>query len=70
MTMAAKSALAMGLAISLLASLANAAEKPAVLQKELTEQWPLIDKYCMNCHNNDDYSGELSLEGKLAGDAV
>lgn len=72
-----KTALAMSLTMAMLASLANAAEKPAAVDnkplavdKELSSQWSMLDNYCMKCHNNDDFSGELSLDGKEPSDVV
>ncbi|HTQ99788.1 MAG TPA: DUF1592 domain-containing protein [Candidatus Acidoferrum sp.] len=50
--------------------MATAAEKPVAADKELTTQWSMLDKYCSKCHNNDDYSGELSLDGRGPADAL
>ena len=41
----------------MLAAHAGAADKPAAIDKDLTQRWALFDKYCMKCHNNDDYNG-------------
>jgi hypothetical protein len=42
---------------------ANAAEMPANLNEELADQWSMIESYCMDCHNYDEFRGGLALEG-------
>ena len=34
----------------------------------LAERWAMIDSYCVECHNDIDLTGELSLEGRGPGD--
>jgi hypothetical protein len=33
-------------------------------QAELNEQWAMVGRYCVDCHNDAEYTGELSLEGR------
>ncbi len=33
-----------------------------------TEQWPLIDRYCVDCHNDAEYTAGVSFEGMSAAD--
>ena len=30
---------------------------------EVAQQWPLLDRYCVECHNEAEYTGEVSFEG-------
>ena len=30
----------------------------------LSSQWAMIDRYCVDCHNDVDFTGELSFEGR------
>ena len=30
----------------------------------LESQWAMIDRYCVDCHNDAEYTGDLSLEGR------
>lgn len=46
----------------------NSPVNPAELQARLSQQWSLLDKYCMECHSFDEYRGELALEGMSPGD--
>ncbi len=70
MTMPKLCALAAGIALTVLATTAGAAEKPSTVHSELAGQWSMLDKYCMKCHNYDDFSGELALEGRTPDDVV
>lgn len=70
MTLPKHWALITGIALALFELTASGADKPASLNKELADQWPLIDKYCMKCHNYDDFSGELALEGMKPDDVL
>ncbi len=43
----------------------NAAESPHEGAEQLfgsTENWQLVDTYCTECHNNDDWFGQLAFE--------
>jgi len=31
---------------------------------QLERQWAMIDRYCVDCHNDAEYTGDLSLEGR------
>ncbi len=33
----------------------------------LEERWAFVERYCIDCHNDLDYSGDLSFEGRLPG---
>jgi hypothetical protein len=33
-------------------------------QAALKDQWAMLDRYCSDCHNNGDYTAELSFEGR------
>jgi hypothetical protein len=35
-------------------------------ERRLRDQWALLDRYCVDCHNDIDQTGELSLEGRSA----
>jgi mono/diheme cytochrome c family protein len=35
---------------------------PSELEVSADQQWGLIEEYCMNCHNLDDYSGGLAFD--------
>jgi hypothetical protein len=66
---AMKSTLAAGVTFAVLAMTAGAAAQPErpnkdlpALHKELADQWEMLDEYCSECHNFDDYSGGLALE--------
>lgn len=60
--------LAIAVSFALSGNVGSAAEKAAAVDKQLSEQWSLIDKYCMKCHSFDDFSGELALEGMTPDD--
>ena len=34
----------------------------------LSGQWAMIDSYCVDCHNDIDFTGDLSFEGREPGD--
>jgi hypothetical protein len=65
-----KCTLATGIGLSILAMAAGAAEQPAALHKALEGQWSMLDEYCSECHNYDDYSGGLALEDFRPDDVV
>lgn len=46
-----------------LAGFAPAAGAQSTLTAAAARQWPLIERYCLDCHNDEDYSGGFSLEG-------
>jgi Protein of unknown function (DUF1592)/Protein of unknown function (DUF1588)/Protein of unknown function (DUF1585)/Protein of unknown function (DUF1587)/Protein of unknown function (DUF1595) len=33
-------------------------------QARLEARWTMLERYCTDCHNNDDYTADLSLEGR------
>ena len=35
---------------------------PSELEASADQQWAVIEEYCMNCHNLDDYSGGLAFD--------
>jgi hypothetical protein len=37
-------------------------------EDRLAEQWSLLGDYCVDCHNNADYTGDLSFEGRSPDD--
>src|SRR5688572_17575706 len=37
-------------------------KEQSALHKQLEGQWSMLDEYCSECHNYDDYSGGLALE--------
>jgi hypothetical protein len=52
--------LTQGIAIALAAVLAaSCGRDPAV---EATEQWAMLDRYCVECHNDAEYTGDVSFE--------
>ncbi len=55
-----KLALATAAACAALAAQVHAAESP---HEQLTDQWSLLDEYCMECHSLDEFRGGLALEG-------
>jgi hypothetical protein len=59
---------AVGLTIHALT--ASADELPTTLTKELVPQWSMLNNYCMECHSNDEFRGDLSLEGLKPDDVV
>ena len=40
----------------------TAIPSPSVLQAQAETQWALLDEYCVDCHNFDDYSGGLAFD--------
>ena len=32
---------------------------------QLAQNWSLLDRYCSDCHNDAEYSGELSFDGRM-----
>src|SRR5687767_12924471 len=74
---APKRTLPAGITFAVLAMMAGTAEAqsersndPAALHKQLEGQWSMLDEYCSECHNYDDYSGGLALEDFAPGDVV
>src|SRR5688500_17860231 len=57
-----KRALASGVAFAVLALGAGAAAAQSAPHEQLKGQWSMLDEYCSECHNYDDYSGGLALE--------
>lgn len=53
--------LAAAIKLAMMATTAGAAEH-APSHAELKRQWSMIEDYCSECHNYDDYSGGLALE--------
>lgn len=37
-------------------------------EARLEDQWAMVDSFCVECHNDIDLTGELSLEGAISGD--
>ena len=33
-------------------------------QAQLEEQWAMLDRYCVGCHNDAELTAELSFEGR------
>jgi hypothetical protein len=33
---------------------------------QVAEQWPLLERYCVECHNDAEYTGDVSFEGLQA----
>lgn len=50
-------------AVSIAALSAGAAQAQTSAAAALTEQWPLLETYCMECHSFDEYRGGITLEG-------
>lgn len=44
------------------AGMVAALPSQAELDAQAEQQWNMLDEYCMNCHNLDDYSGGLAFE--------
>ncbi|MES2604077.1 MAG: DUF1587 domain-containing protein, partial [Pseudomonadota bacterium] len=73
-----KCTLTTAITLAVLAITAGAAEaqsprpgkEPSALHKELEGQWSLLDEYCSECHNYDDFSGGLALEDFSADDVT
>ena len=56
-----KAVLAAGLALSPL--MLSAAEHDDAALLAVTEQWGLLNDYCVGCHNSEDWAGSLDLDG-------
>lgn len=37
-------------------------------ESELSSQWTMLGDYCVDCHNDSDFTGELSLQGRSPDD--
>src|SRR5687768_7612121 len=57
-----KRALASGVAFAVMALNTGAAAAQSAPHEQLVGQWSMLDEYCSECHNYDDYSGGLALE--------
>lgn len=39
-------------------------------EEQLAEQWPMLDRYCTECHSDAERAGELTLEGVTPADVA
>jgi len=39
-------------------------------EEQLAEQWPLLDRYCTECHNDAERAGELTFERSMPADVA
>jgi hypothetical protein len=39
-------------------------------EAELEEHWAMLDRYCVDCHNDAEYTGDVSFEGRNPNDVV
>src|SRR6187551_247264 len=39
-------------------------------EEQLAEQWPLLDRYCTECHSDAERAGELTFEGSTPADVA
>ena len=51
------------IAAALLTALAGCSPEPAPLER-VAQHWELLERYCSDCHNDAEFSGELSFDGR------
>src|SRR5690606_1241273 len=65
-----KWALATGITVAIQAMIVSAADHAPAAGKMLESQWSMLDEYCSECHNYNDYGGGLALEDFAPGDVA
>jgi Protein of unknown function (DUF1592)/Protein of unknown function (DUF1588)/Protein of unknown function (DUF1587)/Protein of unknown function (DUF1585)/Protein of unknown function (DUF1595) len=55
--------IAASVGLTAVAAAANGADAVSNVDAALAAQWPIIESYCSECHNDDDFSGGFSFDG-------
>jgi hypothetical protein len=39
-------------------------------EADIDEEWAMLDRYCVECHNNAEYTADVSFEGRRPADVA